>query len=1373
MTVLVVAISLVAPGAASTATAGPADPGPARPSTTDVGPAEIRPGLAKKLEARGVADFWVRFDATADLSQARRIQDWDERGAAVVEALRRTAETSQRGVLKELDAAGVDHEAFWATNAVFVENGSEELADSLAGYAAVDSLWPTQSYGPVEPVAQADPSSPQAVEWGISNIHADDVWAQLGVDGDDVVIANIDTGVQYDHPALVDQYRGNNGDGTFSHDYNWLDTADRCSGDAPCDANGHGTHTMGTMLGSDGGDNKIGVAPGATWITANGCRTCSREDTMEAAQWMLAPTRLDGTDPDPAKRPNIINNSWGTTVPSTDPFMDDVAAAWAGAGIFGVWSNGNNGPVCNTSGAPGSRTSNYSVGAYDVNNTVAGFSSRGSGQDGGIKPDISAPGVNVRSAVPGSGYASYNGTSMAAPHVAGAIALLWSAQPELVGDIEETRVLLDSTAVDTADAQCGGTAADNNVYGEGRLDALAMAQIGAKPAGVLSGAVTDASGAPIGHASVHVTGGQADTPVDRTVAVSADGVYDLRLPVGDYEVTASAFGFETRAVTVTVTQGETVSQDLSLTAAASETVTGQVSDASGHGWPMRARISVSGHPEIETYSDPHSGKYELSLPEGAAYTLEATSADLPGYADAEFPADLTGGEAITADIGLSVDEETCTAPGYEFAYDGAHAEFEGWTDSPLDGWTVEQNEGNPRTWEFDNPDRQPNRTGGSGNFAVVVYAKTTGENYTSLVSPVTDLSENNDPTIDFDTDFVGLGDQKGTVDLSLDGGQTWNTIWASPEDAEFQGHVQIPIPRAANQSQVKVRFHLGWATYGWWWQVDDVIVGTRTCEQTSGGLVAGVVRDHNTGDPVDGVTITAESATAAHPTSAPTPEDENLSDGYYWLFVPTGTERLTATYGNYTPAGAEVDVTADGVHRQDFDLRAGHLTIDTTSLDFSLKADAEATQKVTLRNDGTEPVRVRLDESAVGEPTSAAAPAGTPEAPEMKVRTATTVAGTAVEQPAAGHDAMVDERFRSSADDTAWAAIADYPQAAMDAASAWHDGKLYVAGGSSGYTKFAGLKVYDPAAGTWSALASLPEPLSGAAAQFVGDTLYVAGGWNAAAQSSAHTYAYDPGENTWTRVADLPRGLSAAGSAVLDGTLYVVGGCTTNECDSPSDAVHAYDPHSDTWSGAPAYPTPVAFTACGGLGGQLVCAGGVDATTDTALAATYVFVPGLGSWKRQADLPATTWGASSAAANGQLQVVGGVIDGGHVTNLSYTYDPAADAWSPLPNARTAAYRGTASCGLYRIGGATGGFRAVSLGETLPGYDLCEDAPEASWLSVTPTEITLAPGKHVKVRVTADAGKRIASGDYTAAVAVATDTPCPNQSVKVTLRVRQP
>ena len=151
--------------------------------------------------------------------------------------------------------------------------------------------------------------------------------------GENVVVANIDTGVQFDHPALVQQYRGNNGDGTFDHNYNWFDAQKLCgSPSRPCDGGGHGTHTMGTMVGDDGdpGPNQIGVAPRARWIATNGC--CAVDALMSSFQWLMAPTDLAGQNPSPERRAHVVNNSWGG--PSGDPLFQAAVQAWVAAGIF-------------------------------------------------------------------------------------------------------------------------------------------------------------------------------------------------------------------------------------------------------------------------------------------------------------------------------------------------------------------------------------------------------------------------------------------------------------------------------------------------------------------------------------------------------------------------------------------------------------------------------------------------------------------------------------------------------------------------------------------------------------------------------------------------------------------------------------------------------------------------------------------------------------------------------------------------------------------------------------------------------------------------------------------------------------------------------
>jgi subtilisin family serine protease len=215
------------------------------------------------------------------------------------------------------------------------------------------------------------------------------------------------------------------------------------------------------------------VAPRAKWIAAKGCETnfCSDFALLSSAEWILAPTRLDGSNPRPNARPHVVNNSWAGG--GGDPWYMDSVDAWVASGIFPAFAIGNSGPGCGSSQSPGDYAQSYGAGAYDIVNNIAVFSSRGPSDFGGmIKPNISAPGVNVRSSVPVNAYASFSGTSMASPHVAGTVALMWSAAPDISRDIEATRRILDSTAVDTLGV-CGGDASNNNSYGEGRLDAFA------------------------------------------------------------------------------------------------------------------------------------------------------------------------------------------------------------------------------------------------------------------------------------------------------------------------------------------------------------------------------------------------------------------------------------------------------------------------------------------------------------------------------------------------------------------------------------------------------------------------------------------------------------------------------------------------------------------------------------------------------------------------------------------------------------------------------------------------------------------------------------------------------------------------------------
>jgi subtilisin family serine protease len=592
-------------------------------STARPAAARVDPLVVGRIAAKGETTFWVVLRGRADLSQARGIKDWNERGRVVYQRLVHQADVSQAGVRGKLKKLGVDFRAFWIVNAIRVTAG-EDVLKTLAADPDVEEIVPERVYHTERPRKGTAEARARAVEWGISNIKAPQVWTTYGDTGQGIVIASIDTGAQFDHPALAQHYRGYLGNGQYDHNYNWYDPSSVCGSPSlvPCDNNGHGTHTMGTMVGDDGAGNQVGVAPGARWITAKGCESgsCTTTALVSSGQWLLAPTNLNGQQPRTDLRPNIISNSWGDG--PTDPFYQQVVDSWVAAGVMPVFANGNSGPGCGTAGVPGAYLNTYAVGAYDSSNAIASFSSRGPSSFGSeTKPNISAPGVSVRSSYPTNTYSSLSGTSMATPHVAAAIALMWSAAPALVGNIAQTRQILDQTAIDVDDRSCGGTAADNDVWGEGRLDVLAA--VTASPrgdTGTLAGTVrASGTNAAIPGARVDVSG----NGTTRTVLTDANGQYQLVVTIGSYTLAVSAFGYGNGNASAAVNKDQTTTRDFALVATARHTVSGVVRDGGGN-TIAGASVTILNTP-LAAATTNGSGAYAIAnVPEGD-YDLQATA----------------------------------------------------------------------------------------------------------------------------------------------------------------------------------------------------------------------------------------------------------------------------------------------------------------------------------------------------------------------------------------------------------------------------------------------------------------------------------------------------------------------------------------------------------------------------------------------------------------------------------------------------------------------------------------------------------------------------------------------------------------------------
>ena len=462
--------------------------------------AKISPLVASQLATGSNTEALIVLSEQADLSGAANLPTKLQKGQYVYNTLRTFAERTQAPIRKLLEQRGVAYESFYGVNMIKVNASSAVLYEVAARpeVARVEANPMVHSPIPATNMPYTSDSNstkqslaalPGGIEWNVAQVKAPQVWA-LGYNGKGIVIAGADTGVQWDHVSLKSHYRGWNGT-TVDHSYSWHDaTSDRSL--TPIDPQFHGTFTMSEMVGDDGVGNQVGVAPGAKWIA---CRNMDKHGTgspatyIECFQFLLAPYPMGHPElANPAMAPDVINNSWdcpiseGCSAATLKPVVDALQAA----GIFSVMAAGNYGSACGTVNTPPAiYSSAFTVGATDNFGRIATFSSRGPVTIDGsnrLKPEIIAPGVNIRGAIAYQNMyqGSWQGTSMASPHVAGAVALLWQAKPKLNGDIAQTvKYLTQNAAATTYTQNCGGflgLSIPNAVFGYGQLDILKAVQ---------------------------------------------------------------------------------------------------------------------------------------------------------------------------------------------------------------------------------------------------------------------------------------------------------------------------------------------------------------------------------------------------------------------------------------------------------------------------------------------------------------------------------------------------------------------------------------------------------------------------------------------------------------------------------------------------------------------------------------------------------------------------------------------------------------------------------------------------------------------------------------------------------------------------------
>ncbi len=466
---------------------------------------KIDPQVWQSASIGGSTGCIVVMKAKAGLSSMKLPKTKKAKGAFVFDRLQAFATKDQRSIRAFLAEKKVNFTSFYIVNAVYLR-ADLALLEQLASRSDVDRIDPNPWVKLEQP--REVPGNARNVEWGVGKIMADSVW-RLGITGQGVVIGGQDTGVEWDHPLIKPRYRGwvNNAP---VHHYNWYDaihainplngdpdtsaTNNPCglSSQTPCDDNNHGTYTIGIVVGDDGAGNQTGVAPGAQWMA---CRNMERgygspASYIEGFQWFLAPTDVNGKNPDPGLAPHVINNSW--SCPEMEgcnagnwALMEEAVENLRSAGIVVIVSAGNSGSSCNSiDAAPAIFSGAFAVGATRSNDTIAGFSSRGLiAADGSFrfKPDVSAPGVGIRSARREGKFMTANGTSAAGPMVVGVVALMLEANPDLAGEVELIESILRETTDPAFTTQsCDGIAAEalpNPVVGYGRVNALKAVQM--------------------------------------------------------------------------------------------------------------------------------------------------------------------------------------------------------------------------------------------------------------------------------------------------------------------------------------------------------------------------------------------------------------------------------------------------------------------------------------------------------------------------------------------------------------------------------------------------------------------------------------------------------------------------------------------------------------------------------------------------------------------------------------------------------------------------------------------------------------------------------------------------------------------------------
>lgn len=1306
------------------------------------GNAEQQPLLPQAQVPLVQTRFLVYFQTQANFAALRAMvfaSQAQQRSAVFAQLTAQTAQeqaavrawlASRRGT-----ATVTDYQPFTIVNAIAVDGSLEsiialaqrpEVARLVANYplfkawqappaplASADVFahageLTTVAYGnaPVQPGA----TSLDAANWNISLVRADQVWRELQVRGAGAVVAGFDTGVSFRHPALVQQYRGNLQNGRFDHNYNWFEpdgqlyangNLGKSLSSQPRDCDNHGTHTMGTAVG-DGGTNgaQVGVAPGAQWIAVPGI--CSgtmggglRDDigALKAFQWLLCPTDLTGdlATANCAKAPDVVNNSWGSANPTNEVLRSAIQALRA-MNIAPVFAAGNPRTGPGSIGSPGNAPEAITVGATDSNDLVAPFSGRGpSFYEGEQKPELSAPGDEIKSAVSTNGYDTYSGTSMAAPHVTGLIALMVSADlRDGVRDftVDELETFMTNSAVDL------GPAGPDDDYGYGRIDAYAAVQW-VLSAGDLRGQVrSQADNAPL--AQVQVTG-LSDVATFHGVS-NAAGSYSVTVPSGSYDVMVAAWGYYSSTFTgQNVLAGTLAQADFVLRPLPTALVQGVVRNG---GAPVaNALLSVEAAPAVRTRTD-GNGYYQLTLPIGH-HTLVVQET---GYRILHQP--LT-----VAAAGLSQDLTLTPAPSLLLVEaDAYRGWFEGWPIGALFTWALDKQGYAYDRWRIQSLTVTDTVTQVNGSllygipslstlqrYDVVIWAQSGCDsgNYGCLYrsSPVTSgaaprlqaFLEGGGRLILSGQDIGTWDDGTTFYDQYLNANQLLENAAREGDQLTGNGFLQSLAVTLTNAS----------------------LYGYRNGSIALSPDAIGPEGNNDATYPI--LRYGRSQAPAALAIDA-------CRADYRAVYFGVGFENIGPRAGNRDPAIAEVLGRAvrwvsDAKLPQGMELISDRVQLNA-------EPGRLATYQLQLVNTGRAPLTIDLSMAAGNWPTqllrdgqAVSQPLTLAPCQSAALSLVVTPPATAVngEQQAVVLTSTVREDGALTQQLTfttvvfaAWTAekTMPSPRYRLGVVAPPDDIYLYAVGGwpaAAGTSGIApterastALERYNVCTYRWEPMASLPAPRANVGVALADGKLYVVGGSSAGVdgasyQQYASVFAYDMAANRWTEVAPLPQSYAAMAVTAINGKVYAFGGLDGNG--TPSAQSYVYDPALNAWTAKAPMPNgPRYLAAAAPLNGEIYLVGGWDERADVE-----IYDPATDRWRAG---PSLAQGRHSlgltAGPDGYLYAVGGAISAVGEGSVE-RYRPQTGAWETLTSLKDTARLGTAAAyaagQLYAVGGA--------------------------------------------------------------------------------------